>query len=212
MFIGYFSLANTVTLLGLSSSIMAVFCASQGLYPLALIMFMFAGLCDMFDGRIARGTSGRIRREKIYGIQLDSLADLVSFGVVPALIVHKMGYNEVIDLILYLIFIVCGATRLAYFNTQALSDSPDLNMKTFTGLPIPFSCAALPVLVLFTTFVEPNITVWLFRAFFLLTSFAFILRIKIKKFSMNFLMAIGGFDVLCLILLSFFADNIKLPV
>lgn len=75
MFIGYFSLANTVTLLGLASSVMAVFCSSQKLYPLAVLMLLFAGLCDMFDGRIARVTSGRARREKIYGVQLDSLAE-----------------------------------------------------------------------------------------------------------------------------------------
>ena len=81
MFIGYYNLANTVTLLGLSSAVMAVFCASQGFYKLAVVMFLFAGLCDMFDGRIARrAASGKQQRERIFGIQIDSLADVVSFG------------------------------------------------------------------------------------------------------------------------------------
>lgn len=200
MFIGYFSLANTVTLFGLASSIMAVFCASQNNYTLAIIMFMIAGLCDMFDGRIARGTANRMRREKIYGIQLDSLADVVSFGVVPALIVYMMGYNKLIDLVLYLLFIICGATRLAYFNTQALSETSDLNMKHFTGLPIPFSCAAFPVLMLITKITEASIAPWIFRLFFLFAGIAFILKIKIKKFNIKFLAGVAVIDVLSVII------------
>lgn len=211
MFIGYFNLANSVTLLGLVSSVMAIFCASQGvqdekMFKLAIVMFLFAGLCDMFDGKIARGSGARQRREKIYGIQLDSLADVVSFGVVPTLIVYNMGYGkgeyDWIDLIIYLIFIICGATRLAYFNTQALSDTPDLNMKYFTGLPIPFSCVALPVLVLLTTIIKDfGVTQWLFRIFFLFTGIAYVLRIKIKKFSMKTLLVVCVFEIICIVLL-----------
>lgn len=204
MFIGYFNLANTVTLLGLVSSVMAVFCASQGSIKLAVLMFLFAGLCDMFDGRIARGSKRRIKREKIYGIQLDSLADVVSFGVVPAFIVYNMGYTGVLDLVFYLIFIICGAVRLAYFNTQALSDTPDLNMKSFTGVPIPFSCVMLPVLILIDSFLPDNslFMTWLFRAFFLLVGIAFITRIKIKKFGIKFLLGVVVFEIICLIILA----------
>ena len=207
MFIGYYNLANTVTLLGLSSAVMAVFCASQGFYKLAVVMFLFAGLCDMFDGRIARrGASGKQQRERIFGIQIDSLADVVSFGVVPALIAFNLGFGDVIDLVLYLIFIACGAIRLAYFNTQALTDTKDLNMRYFTGLPIPFSCVLLPVLVLLTTFLEPTVTVWFFRAFFLFVGLAFILKVKIKKAGVKFSLAIVGFEVACVILLAFMGD------
>lgn len=212
MFIGYFNLANTVTMLGLMSSVVAVFCASQGDYKIALVMFLIAGLCDMFDGKIARGTGTRQRREKIFGIQLDSLADLVSFGVVPTLIVYHMGFNSVPDLIIYLIFIVCGAIRLAYFNTQALSDTPDLNMKFFTGVPIPFSCVGLPFLVLLTALVEDAaVTTWLFRAFFLLTGLAFILRIRIKKFGIKLLLTVAAIEIVCLIIIAF-TKEFHLPV
>lgn len=200
MFIGYFSLANTVTLLGLASSVMAVFCSSQKLYPLAVLMLLFAGLCDMFDGRIARVTSGRARREKIYGVQLDSLADVISFGVVPALIAYNMGYQGVIDLILYLVFIICGAIRLAYFNTQALSDTPDMNMKYFTGVPIPVSCVLLPFMILISMLINDlSISQWLFRVFFLLLGIAYILKIRIKKFGLRVLATAAVFDIACLV-------------
>jgi CDP-diacylglycerol--serine O-phosphatidyltransferase len=200
MFIGYFSLANTVTLLGLASSVMAVFCSSQKLYPLAVIMLLFAGLCDMFDGRIARISSNRARREKIYGVQLDSLADVISFGVAPALIAYNMGYQGVLDLILYLMFIICGAIRLAYFNTQALSDTPDMNMKYFTGVPIPMSCVLLPFMILISMLIDNlSVTVWLFRAFFLLLGMAYVLKIKIKKFGIKVLATAAVFDIACLV-------------
>ncbi len=200
MFIGYFSLANTVTLLGLASSVMAVFCSSQKLYPLAVVMLLFAGLCDMFDGRIARISSNRARREKIYGVQLDSLSDVISFGVVPALIAYNMGYQGVLDLILYLVFIICGAIRLSYFNTQALSDTPDMNMKYFTGVPIPMSCVLLPFMILISMLINDlSITSWLFRVFFLLLGIAYVLKIRIKKFGLNVLATAAVFDIACLI-------------
>lgn len=200
MFIGYFSLANTITLLGLASSVVAVFCSSQKMYPLAVVMLLIAGLCDMFDGRIARITASRARREKIYGVQLDSLADVISFGVVPALISYNMGYREVLDLILYILFIICGAIRLAYFNTQALSDTPDLNMKYFTGVPIPVSCVLLPFMILLSMLINnPEVSVWLFRAFFLFLGIAYILKIKIKKFGPKTLATTAVFDIACLI-------------
>ncbi|MDD4164082.1 MAG: CDP-alcohol phosphatidyltransferase family protein [Eubacteriales bacterium] len=217
MFIGYFNLANTVTLLGLVSSIVAVLCASEesngvGMYKLAIIMFLIAGLCDMFDGRIARGTGVRKRREKIFGIQLDSLADIVSFGVAPALIVYNMGYSGVADLMIYLVFIVCGAIRLAYFNTQALSDTPDMNMKHFTGVPIPFSCVALPFLVLLTAFIKnTEITRWIFRAFFLLGGLSFILKIRIKKIGLKTQLGIVVFEIICVLIL-LFVDELHLPL
>ncbi|HOJ47907.1 MAG TPA: CDP-alcohol phosphatidyltransferase family protein [Bacillota bacterium] len=200
MFIGYFSLANTITLLGLASSVVAIFCSSQKMYPLAVVMLLIAGLCDMFDGRIARVAASRAKREKIYGVQLDSLADVISFGVVPALIAYNMGYRDVLDLILYIFFIVCGAIRLAYFNTQALSDTPDLNMKYFTGVPIPVSCVLLPFLILISMLIDNlAVTSWIFRIFFLLLGVAYILKIRIRKFGLKTLATAAVFDIACLI-------------
>lgn len=204
MFIGYFNLANTVTLLGLASSIMAIFCANQGLYTLALVMLLFAGLCDMFDGRIARNLRGRLRRDKVYGIQLDSLADIVSFGVVPAMLAYNMGFKGVVDLLVYLFFIICGAVRLAYYNTQALTNTKDLNVRFYTGVPIPFSCVFFPLLFIMTIFIKnPEITVWIFRAFFVLLGIAYVLKIKIKKFGTKFLLSTFVFDLICLVIIAF---------
>jgi len=165
---------------------------------------LFAGLCDMFDGRIARNLRGRLRRDKVYGIQLDSLADMVSFGVVPALLAYNMGFKGVADLLVYLFFIICGAVRLAYFNTQALTDTKDLNVRFYTGAPIPFSCVFFPLLFIMTIFIKnPETTVWIFRAFFVLLGIAYVLRIKIKKFGAKFLLSTVAFDLICLIIIAF---------
>ena len=152
MFIGYYNIANLVTLLGLVSSVLACFNAMNGNIKMGVVMFLLAGLCDMFDGRIARSMKMRSGREKLFGVQIDTVCDMVSFGLTPVIIGYALGMRGVFDILVFLFFAVCGGVRLAYFNTQAIA-RPDLKMDHFTGVPIPFICYVLPFLVLLMCFV-----------------------------------------------------------
>ena len=138
MFIGYYNIANLVTLLGLVSSVLACFNAMNGNIKMGVVMFLLAGLCDMFDGRIARSMKMRSGREKLFGVQIDTVCDMVSFGLTPVIIGYALGMRGVFDILVFLFFAICGGVRLAYFNTQAIA-RPDLKMDHFTGVPIPFS-------------------------------------------------------------------------
>ena len=179
MFIGYYSLANAVTLFGLISSVTACFLAANGNFKLALYMLFLACLCDSFDGKIARATK-RTPQQKYYGVQLDSLCDVISFGLTPCFIAFSFGFNGWLDVLIYGIFIVCGAIRLAYFNTIA-NEHPSKAMKTFKGVPIPISTMVITLLFLFTTFLPASVTVWFFRIALFALAVGFILNIKIKK-------------------------------
>lgn len=207
MFIGFYSIANAVTLLGLVSAVMSCFLSAQGNFKFAVIMLVLSAICDMFDGRIARSVPDRTEKDKSYGIQLDSLCDIVSFGVAPAFIAFNLGFSSIPDLLIYLFFIVCGAIRLAYFNTLALT-TPDKPMKHYRGLPIPASSFAIPILVLLMTFIAPSVTVWLFRITFFGLGLCYILNIKIKKPSLRTSGIMLGIQLL-IVLILLIAGDIK---
>jgi CDP-diacylglycerol---serine O-phosphatidyltransferase len=140
----FFTLANAAS--GMASLFAALsFVASQqrahffwaaALLPVALVF-------DILDGRIARWR----QRHSVLGRELDSLADIISFGVAPAVLAFAAGMTGVWDRVVLIYFVACGVSRLARFNVTAeqLSDGSD-KVKFFEGTPIPTS--VLLVLIL----------------------------------------------------------------
>ena len=114
------------------------------LYRAALAIF-FAIFFDMFDGRVARMT----KTQSDFGMQLDSLADVVSFGAAPALLVYKWALAPLgfVGLFLSFAFAACGALRLARFNVLAIRGDK-ASHRFFVGLPIPLAAGALVSLVI----------------------------------------------------------------
>ncbi len=200
MFIGYYSLANCVTLFGLLSAVMACFLAANGNFKFAIYMLFVACVCDICDGTIARKSKNRSVEDKYFGIQLDSLCDMVSFGVTPCFIAFSFGFDGVIDVLIYSFFIAAGGIRLAYFNTLA-NKNPGKKMKYFRGVPIPFSTFVITALFLLTTFIPASVTVWFFRIALLGLGIAYILNIPIKKPDGKQALAILGAEILLLLLL-----------
>lgn len=116
----------------------------EELYKAALLIF-FATFFDAFDGRVARLT----KTQSEFGMQLDSLADLVSFGVAPGLLAYKWGLAPlgIAGVVLAFVFPLCGAFRLARFNVIAAREEGGAS-KFFTGLPIPLAAGLLVALVI----------------------------------------------------------------
>lgn len=108
-------------------------------YNASLAVF-FGTMFDMFDGRVARLT----KTQSEFGREFDSLADVITFGVAPGILVYKWALEDFggWGLFISFAFTACGAIRLARFNVQAIRD-PVTSSKYFTGLPIPLSAAAL---------------------------------------------------------------------
>ncbi len=196
--IGYYNLANFVTILGLLCALLSCFLIEQGHYAVSMLAFSSAGLCDMMDGRIARSNPAAGKRARYYGVQLDSLCDVISFGVVPCFLAYWMGYNGTIDILIYLFFAFCGATRLANYNLEVALDSPALKSNRFTGVPIPFTVTVFPLLVIVHLLVGHPVY-WLFRLVFLLIAIGFILRIHLPKPTGRMQLAIVVYQLIILL-------------
>ena len=115
------------------------------LYQAALAIF-FAMFFDGFDGRVARLT----RTQSQFGMELDSLADVVSFGAAPAMLVYKWALAPLgfVGLLLSFAFLACGALRLARFNVIAQRSPSGGGGRFFVGLPIPLAAGVLVSLVI----------------------------------------------------------------
>ena len=141
---------SVLTLLGLCSGITAIRFAIDKDWNAAVIAIIFAMLFDMLDGRAARFLGADTR----FGAQLDSLADLVSFGVAPGVLVYMWSLSRMGNAgwVAALIFCTCSAIRLARFNVQSVRDEGSSEHNPyFTGLPTPAAACLLllPMLVSF---------------------------------------------------------------
>jgi len=108
----------------------------HGFFWMAFVLIFLALFFDIFDGYWAR-RSGRL---SVLGADLDSLSDIVSFGVAPAVLGFTLGMRGVWDMVILVFFVVCGISRLARFNATAAALSDERGkVKYFEGTPIPTS-------------------------------------------------------------------------
>ena len=99
-FIGFYDYTVILTYMSLISSVFGITQAIHGDYKQAIFCLAFSGICDAFDGRVARSKKNRTEDEKAFGIQLDSLCDVICFGVFPALICYLLGVRGTLGLFL----------------------------------------------------------------------------------------------------------------
>ena len=127
-------LPNAITLIGVCIGLTSIKFAIDGKFAIAIIAILFAGLMDALDGRIARLIKGTSK----IGKELDSLGDVISFGVAPALIMYfwNLQYLEKLGWFVCLIYVVCVALRLARFNINSEEES-SWKDNFFEGMPSP---------------------------------------------------------------------------
>ncbi len=193
--IGYYNYTVILTYMGLISGLLGIFASIEGHPIFALGTLMFAGFCDMFDGLVARTKKDRTDKEKKFGIQLDSLADFVCYGILPVVIVYTTGVKEWYALIAYAIFSLAALIRLAYFNVMEdeRQEQTTEARKSYEGLPVTSVALILPLLFPIISRFETVASI-LFTALFLVIAFFFIFKFKVPKFKlkgMSVLVAIG---------------------
>lgn len=143
----------------------------------SLVFLILSGICDMFDGKVARMCK-RTQEEKEFGVQIDSLADTVSFLVLPVVIMSSLGMTSIFEVIVYALFILCGISRLAYFNCNASLDGP---VKFYNGLPVTSTSIVYPVLGLLHGIVPENVFEIIYIVATIIIAMLFVIRIKIPK-------------------------------
>ena len=142
-------LPNAITLIGVCIGLTSIKFALDGKFALAIVCILFAGLMDALDGRIARLIKGTSKMGK----ELDSLGDVISFGVAPAFIMYfwNLQYLDKLGWFVCLIYVVCVALRLARFNVSS-SEEPSWKDNFFEGVPSPAGgiIVLMPLIVSFS--------------------------------------------------------------
>lgn len=165
---------NIFTFINLGCGILSILSTFEENYLWAGIFIIVAGLVDRYDGRIAR----YLQVSSDLGKELDSLADLVSFGVAPSILIYLLfnlkdfGPGGILGLAVLLIFPICGAYRLARYNATDFDG-------TFTGVPITITGSFLGLFVILVY--KLNITLYIPVVLMLLGSYLMVSTFKLKK-------------------------------
>lgn len=178
---GYYNYTVYLTYIGMLLGLFGISCAIEGNFRGSVIFLMFAGLCDMFDGAIA-STRKRTESEKRFGIQIDSLSDLICFGVLPAVYVYVASGRSKAALVCGGFYVLCGLIRLAYYNVceEERQLEEDCARKYFSGLPITAGAVIYPLafIVVSVSPVKGSIMLPIVAG---LTGLAFVATFKLKK-------------------------------
>lgn len=196
--IGFFDYTVWLTYASLLSAIVGIFVSLSGFgHPfIGTFFLLFSGLCDAFDGKVARTKPNRTKMERNYGIQIDSLADLVAFGVLPACIggalyrsAHRLASDSLLSYIPYPIcvaifslYVLAALVRLAYFNVTEEENQAkgQLVRKVYTGLPVTSAALIFPTFLLIDYVTPADIAIG-YYAIMLLTAFLFVSKISVRK-------------------------------
>lgn len=181
-FIGKYNKSVILTYIGIAFAFLGMTFALEGKSAAAMICLILAGICDLFDGVVAR----RCKRDEVakeFGIQIDSLADVVSFLALPAVLgLQLMSGIGVVRYPVILGYILCGVIRLAWFNTSAATEG---TRSHYDGLPVTYCALLFPVLWTVLGFVGgalgalPRAVIW--AAAYAVTAVLFILNVKVVK-------------------------------
>lgn len=206
--IGVYDYTVVLTYTGLALAYTGILLSINDKYYQAILCLMLAGFCDMFDGAIA-ATKNRTSSEKCFGIQIDSLADLISFGVFPGIWVYNMSNKNLFSCFSAFLFILCALIRLAFFNVQEeeRQRTSEGRRLTYLGLPVTSIVIILPLFYLLYEYGFIVKIGW-FSFMLLLMSAGFVSGIQIKKPQCTgkiLLILLGTMEMLGLFLLSHIA-------
>ena len=199
--IGVYDYTVILTYLSLISASCGIVVATAGAgHPyIGGFFLLFCGLCDTFDGMVARSKKNRTDREKSFGVQIDSLSDLVAFGVLPAMIAvgllnregspiipfpkdRLVDWFSILSLIVVIFYILAAMIRLAYFN--ALDEEKRCRgvaiPSGYVGLPVTTAALIFPTALLMNYFIPKDLSK-LYLLFLVITGFLFLGKFRVKK-------------------------------
>lgn len=186
-FVGFWHYGIILTYLSVISAVVGI-CLSCSGYPFGgIICLWISGICDAFDGAVAKTRKNREEADRLFGQRIDSLSDLVAFGVAPVMIGFGMGMHEWYYLALFCVFVLCALIRLAYFDATEEIRTRDENCGrrlSYEGLPVTNIAVGLPIFYLVATmfqgdlaFVQPYVMAFCY----LLGAFLYVFRFKMPK-------------------------------
>ena len=149
--LGYYHYGVILTYLSMVSSVIGISMTLNGRHiTLAIVCLMVSGCLDAFDGRVARTRKNATDEEKSFGIQIDSLCDMVCFGVLPACIGFACGLNKWYHIAILALFVLAALIRLGYYNVMEMAQKnvDESGQRFFRGLPVTSIAIILPLCAL----------------------------------------------------------------
>lgn len=181
--LGFYDYTVVLTYCGMLSAVVGIFLALNGAFTGAMIALMTAGICDMFDGAVASTKKDRTAPEKTFGIQIDSLSDLISFGVMPGLFVYCISGGVIFGAVTASLFILAALIRLAYFNV--LEEERQRNetgrRESYLGVPVTTIALLLPLLYIVRSFGLIGMSYVPFAVLLIAVACGFIAPFSMKK-------------------------------
>ncbi len=188
--IGFYNYSVILTYIGLATSVVGMLQAFEGNLKIAVLCLMICGVCDMFDGTIARRCK-RSEDAKSFGIQIDSLCDLICFGAFPAVIIFNFckqyesafPYHSWITTACMIVYILGAVIRLGYFNVSEINRTKKETKKReyYEGLPVTSVALLIPLLLVIDLFVGKSTFVRFYNIGLLIIGILFVCPFKISK-------------------------------
>ena len=182
-FIGFYDYTVILTYLSVASALVGMVFAHKGIFGAAMLCLFLSGFCDAFDGTVARTKKNRTEDEKAFGIQLDSLCDVVSFGAAPAFACYCMGVDSAVGVVILCAYVICAVIRLAFFNVQEAKRQQVESgcNKYYRGLPVTASSIIFPVFYLLRPPMPGKMFLAALHVLCGLVAFLFVLDFRGKK-------------------------------
>lgn len=181
--IGFYDYTVVLTYISLACSVFGMTQVINGRFRTAIVCLALSGLFDMFDGKIARTKKDRTDDEKLFGVQIDSLCDVVCFGAFPAVICYVLGLKGILCEIVIAYYCICSVIRLGFFNvleTNRQREEDGAN-KYYHGLPITTITIVLPLIFLLNFFISQQVFKWILLIMLFTVGTLFIVNFKLKK-------------------------------
>lgn len=202
--LGFYDYTVVLTYAGMLFAFCGILEAIGQYYKGAILCLMMAGLCDMFDGAVA-STKERNKQEKRFGVQIDSLSDLISFGILPAVLVYMETSNRRMAPIIPALYALAALIRLAYFNVleEERQDSTTEKRESYLGVPVTTIALLLPaVYILYSSPIINNERC--FEILICVTAIGFLAPVQIRKpktAGKVLMMVVGILEAVAMILL-----------
>lgn len=180
--LGFYDYTVVLTYISLVISIIGMAQAIQGEFKIAIFCLALSGLCDMFDGKIARTKKNRTEDEKKFGIQIDSLCDVVCFGAFPIIISYCLGMRSLVSVLTLALYGVASVIRLGYFNVmeEKRQNTTEEVRKEYQGLPITSMAIILPFIYLIKRWMGMHF-LFILHVAVIIVGVLFISDIRVKK-------------------------------
>ncbi|AUG56057.1 CDP-alcohol phosphatidyltransferase family protein [Acetivibrio saccincola] len=180
MFIGKYNKSVILTYIGIAAAVLGIYFSFVKNIRYTLLCLIICGVCDLFDGAVARKCK-RTEEEKLFGIEIDSLADIMNFVALPIAIFCGMGLTSLYNIIIYVVYALAAVTRLAYFNVNAKKSGTETPLKYYTGLPVTFSALIFTIFWFLNFYISEESFNVVYSLLMLVVALLFVLKIKVPK-------------------------------